>query len=94
MAEPDIRDSSEYGRVTAPGETAVRGTRITVCVGNSAHLLWSARTIRAPSWEPARPRAEGGLDGADLAKVNRALTELGYVLSVGGRGRLALARFP
>ncbi|MET7319607.1 hypothetical protein [Streptomyces sp. NPDC005549] len=45
------------------------GSLALVCADNPGAFLGTAD-----------PQAEGELDGADLAKVNRALVELGYVV--------------
>ncbi|MFF8770237.1 hypothetical protein [Kitasatospora sp. NPDC015120] len=79
-AEPDTQDSSEYGRVTVPGEATVRGTRLVVCVSKFGSLALVCADNPGAFLGTDDAQAEGELDGADLAKVNRALTELGFVV--------------
>ncbi|MFF2353550.1 hypothetical protein ACFVVL_27665 [Kitasatospora sp. NPDC058115] len=78
--EPDTQDSSEYGRVTVPGEATVCGTRIVVCVSKFGSLALICADNPGAFLGIDEAQAEGELAGADLAKVDRALTELGYVV--------------
>ncbi|CAN3984735.1 hypothetical protein [Kitasatospora purpeofusca] len=77
--EPDTQDSSEYGRVTVPGEATVCGTRIVVSVSKFGSLALVCADNPGAFLGTDDAQAEGELDGADLAKVERALAELGYV---------------
>ncbi|MEV6977674.1 hypothetical protein [Kitasatospora sp. NPDC093806] len=79
-AEPDTQDSSEYGRVTVPAAATLRGTRIVVCVSKFGSLALVCADNPGAFFGTDDAQAEGELDGADLAKVDRALTELGYVM--------------
>ncbi|MGW6208443.1 hypothetical protein ACWF9B_32965 [Streptomyces sp. NPDC055089] len=74
-AEQDTQESSEYGRVVVPGVATVCGVSkfgllALVCADNPGAFFGTADA-----------QAEGELDTADLAKVNRALVELGYVVA-------------
>ncbi|MFI6948026.1 hypothetical protein [Streptomyces sp. NPDC050422] len=80
MVERDTQDSSEYGRVVVPGDTTVCGTRIVVCVSKFGSLAQVCADNPGAFFGTDDAQAEGGLDGKDLAKVNRALVELGYVV--------------
>lgn len=77
-AEQDTQDSSEYGRVVVPGDATLCGTRIVVCVSKFGSLALVCADNPGAFLGTADAQAEGELDGADLAKVNRALAELGY----------------
>ncbi|MET9879741.1 hypothetical protein ABZZ36_34765 [Actinacidiphila glaucinigra] len=79
-AEQDTQDSSEYGRVVVPGDATVCGTRIVVCVSKFGSLALVCADNPGAFLGTDDAQAEGELDGADLAKVNRALVELGYVV--------------
>ncbi|MFB7949339.1 hypothetical protein ACFC6L_30985 [Kitasatospora phosalacinea] len=78
-AVPD-QDSSEYGRVVVPAGATVRGTRLVVCVSNFGSPALVCADNPGAFSGTADARAEGELDVADLAKVERALGELGYVV--------------
>ncbi|MFB7476550.1 hypothetical protein [Kitasatospora sp. NPDC056184] len=77
-AEQDTQDSSEYGRVVVPADATVCGTRIVVCVSKFGSLALVCADNPGAFLGTDEAQAEGELDGADLAKVNRALVELGY----------------
>ncbi|WP_329611675.1 hypothetical protein [Kitasatospora herbaricolor] len=79
-AEQDTQDSSEYGRVVVPGDATVCGTRIVVCVSRFGSLALVCADNPGAFLGTKEAHAEGELDSADLAKVNRALAELGYVV--------------
>ncbi|TXR95175.1 hypothetical protein EAO73_34605 [Streptomyces sp. col6] len=79
-AERDTQDSSEYGRVVVPGDATVRGTRIVVCVSKFGSLALVCADNPGAFLGTDDAQTEGELDGADLAKVNRALADLGYVV--------------
>ncbi|MGW9122138.1 hypothetical protein ACWGRV_37030 [Streptomyces sp. NPDC055663] len=79
-AEQDTQESSEYGRVIVPGDAAVCGTRIVVCVSRFGSLALVCADNPGAFLGTGDAQAEGELDGADLDKVDRALTELGYVV--------------
>ncbi len=79
-AEPDTQDSSEYGRVTVPAEATACATRIVVCVSKFGSLALVCVDNPGAFLGTQEAQAEGGLDTADLAKVNQALTDLGYVV--------------
>ncbi|MGW1468592.1 hypothetical protein ACWCPT_30130 [Streptomyces sp. NPDC002308] len=78
-AERDTQDSSEYGRVVVPGDATVCGTRIVVCVSKFGSLALVCADNPGAFLGTDDARAEGELDSADLARVNRALAELGHV---------------
>ncbi|MFI5549434.1 hypothetical protein [Streptomyces sp. NPDC051738] len=78
--EQDAQDSSEYGRVVVPAETSVRGTRIVVCVSKFGSLALVCADNPGAFFGTEDAQAEGELDAADLAKVNRALIDLGYAV--------------
>ncbi|WP_405985308.1 hypothetical protein [Streptomyces sp. NBC_00872] len=79
-AEQDTQDSSEYGRVVVPGDATVCGTRIVVCVSKFGSLALVCADNPGAFLGTDEAQAEGELDAADLAKVNRALVDLGYVV--------------
>lgn len=76
----DTRDSSEYGRVVVPADATVCGTRIVVCVSKFGSLAMVCADNPGAFFGTQDAQAEGALDGADLAKVNRASPELGYAV--------------
>ncbi|MEU4089291.1 hypothetical protein [Streptomyces aureus] len=78
--EPDAQDSSEYGRITVPGEVTVCGTRIVVCVSKFGSLALVCADNPGAFLGTDEAQVEGELDVADLAKVDRALAECGYVV--------------
>ncbi|MDX3376916.1 hypothetical protein PV390_21205 [Streptomyces sp. ME02-6991-2A] len=79
-AEQDTQDASEYGRVVVPGDATLCGTRIVVCVSKFGSLALVCADNPGAFLGTGDARAEGELDGADLAKVDRTLAELGYVV--------------
>ncbi|MGW2837754.1 hypothetical protein ACWCWD_08140 [Streptomyces sp. NPDC001493] len=79
-AEGGTQDSSEYGRVVVPGDATVCGTRIVVCVSKFGSLALVCADNPGAFLGTDDARAEGELDSADLARVNRALAELGHVV--------------
>ncbi|OKI92958.1 hypothetical protein AMK10_23865 [Streptomyces sp. CB02058] len=79
-AEQDTQDSSEYGRVAVPEDATVCGTRIVVCVSKFGSLALVCADNPGAFFGTDDAQTEGELDAADLAKVNRALVELGYVV--------------
>ncbi|MFZ3495194.1 hypothetical protein ACODT5_18560 [Streptomyces sp. 5.8] len=78
-SERDTQDSSEYGRVRVPAEATVCGTRIVVCVSKFGSLAEVCADNPGAFFGTDDAREEGALDPADLATVERALAELGYV---------------
>ncbi|MBM9507919.1 hypothetical protein [Actinacidiphila acididurans] len=78
--EQDTQDSSEYGRVTVPGEATVCGTRIVVCISKFGSLALVCADNPGAFLGTAEAQAEGELDAADLARVDRALADFGYVV--------------
>ncbi len=78
--EQDTQDSSEYGRVVVPADATVWGTRVVVCVSKFGSLALVCADNPGAFLGTEEAQAEGELDGADLAKVNRALVELGYAV--------------
>ncbi|MFD7984571.1 hypothetical protein ACFV4M_14510 [Kitasatospora indigofera] len=79
-AEQDTQDSSEFGRVTVPGDATVCGTRIVVCVSKFGSLALVCADNPGAFLGTDEARAEGELDDADLAKVDGVLAELGYAV--------------
>ncbi|MGI5171752.1 hypothetical protein ACQEU3_46145 [Spirillospora sp. CA-253888] len=79
-ADPDNQDSSEYGRVTVPAEATACGTRIVVCVSKFGSLALVCADNPGAFLGTQDAQAEGELDATDLAKANRALIDLGYVV--------------
>ncbi|MET7533360.1 hypothetical protein [Streptomyces goshikiensis] len=77
--ERDSQDSSEYGRVRVPAGATVCGTRIVVCVSKFGSLAEVCADNPGAFLGTDEAREEGVLDPADLATVERALAELGYV---------------
>ncbi|GAA2786659.1 hypothetical protein [Streptomyces showdoensis] len=77
--ERDTQDSSEYGRVHVPAEATIRGTRIVICVSKFGSLAEVCADNPGAYLGTDEACAEGVLDPADLATVERALAELGYV---------------
>ncbi len=78
--EQDTQDSSEYGRVTVPGEATVCGTRIVVCVSRFGSLALVTADNPGAYFGTDDARDEGDLDAGDLATVVRALNDLEYVV--------------
>ncbi|MYV53876.1 hypothetical protein [Streptomyces sp. SID3212] len=78
--EQDTQDSSEYGRVVVLAEATVCGTRIVVCVSKFGSLALVCADNPGAFLGTEEAQAEGELDSADLARVNRALVDLGYVV--------------
>ncbi|MFB7200316.1 hypothetical protein [Streptomyces sp. NPDC056240] len=79
-AEQDTQDSSEYGRVVVPADATVCRTRIVVCVSRFGSLALVCADNPGAFLGTKEAQAEGELDGVDVAKVNRALVELGHVV--------------
>ncbi|MFE1873975.1 hypothetical protein ACFW9N_24350 [Streptomyces sp. NPDC059496] len=79
-AEQDTQDSSEYGRVVVPGDATACGTRIVVCVSKFGSLALVCADNPGAFLGTEDAQVEGELDGVDLAKVDRALVDLGYVV--------------
>ncbi|RST20830.1 hypothetical protein EF908_25455 [Streptomyces sp. WAC04770] len=79
-AEQDTQDSSEYGRIVVPADATVCGTRIVICVSKFGSLALVCADNPGAFFGTDDAQAESELDGADLAKVNRVLVELGYVV--------------
>ncbi|MCX4508189.1 MULTISPECIES: hypothetical protein [Streptomyces] len=77
--EQDTQDSSEYGRVRVPAEATVCGTRIVVCVSKFGSLAEICADNPGAFLGTEDAREEGALDPGDLATVERALAESGYV---------------
>ncbi|MDX2407383.1 hypothetical protein NJO91_30195 [Streptomyces microflavus] len=77
--EQDTQDSSEYGRVRVPAEATVCGTRIVVCVSKFGSLAEICANNPGAFLGTEEAREEGALDPGDLATVERALAEFGYV---------------
>ncbi|MFE2326254.1 hypothetical protein ACFXD5_20400 [Streptomyces sp. NPDC059385] len=75
----DIGDSSEYGRVHIPADATVCGTRIVVCVSKFGLLTEVCADNPGAFLGTDEACEEGALDPGDLATVDRALAELGYV---------------
>ncbi|MER6399278.1 hypothetical protein ABT263_25005 [Kitasatospora sp. NPDC001603] len=80
VAGRENQDSSEYGRIFVPGDATVCGTRIVVCVRQFGSLALVCADNPGAFLGTDEAQAEGELDGADLARVNQALVELGYVV--------------
>ncbi len=78
--EQEKQDSSEYGRVTVPGDATVCGTRIVVCVSKFGSLALVCADNPGAFLGTQEAQAGGELDSADLARVNQALVGLGYVV--------------
>lgn len=79
-AEQDSQDSSEYGRIVVPAEATARGTRIVVCVSKFGSLALVSAENPGAFLGTEDAMAEEELDAGDLAKVDRALTDLGYMV--------------
>ncbi|UQI45937.1 hypothetical protein M1P56_17030 [Streptomyces sp. HU2014] len=79
-AERDTQDSSEYGRVIVPAEATMCGTRIVVCVSKFGSLTLVCAENPGAFLGTEAAQAEGELHATDLAKVNRTLAGLGYVV--------------
>ncbi|MEU6051112.1 hypothetical protein ABZ829_11815 [Streptomyces xanthochromogenes] len=79
-SERDTQDSSEYGRIRVPADATICGTRIVVCVSKFGSLAEVCADNPGAFLGTDEARAEGALDPADLAAVEQALTELGYVI--------------
>lgn len=79
-AEQDTQDSSEYGRVVVPADATACGSRIVVCVSKFGSLALVCADNPGAFFGTEDAQAEGELDGVDLAKVYRALVDLGYAV--------------
>lgn len=79
-AERDTQDSSEYGRVIVPPEATSRGTRIVVCLSKFGQLALICAENPGAFLGTQDAQTEGALDADDLGTVDRALTDLGYVV--------------
>ncbi|MEU2575939.1 hypothetical protein ACIP3B_26440 [Streptomyces anulatus] len=77
--EHDAQDTSEFGRVRVPAEATVCGTRIVICVSKFGSLAEVCADNPGAFLGTEDAREQGALDPADLAIVERALEELGYV---------------
>ncbi|WP_329214805.1 hypothetical protein OG257_37000 [Streptomyces sp. NBC_00683] len=80
VADRQTQDSSEYGRIFVPGDATLCGTRIVVCVSQFGSLALVCADNPGAFLGTEEAQAEGELDSADLARINRALDELGYVV--------------
>ncbi|WP_030855911.1 hypothetical protein [Streptomyces sp. NRRL F-4474] len=78
-SERDTQDSSEYGRIHVPANATICGTRIVVCVSKFGSLAEVCADNPGAFLGTDEAREEGALDPADLATVEQALNELGYV---------------
>jgi hypothetical protein len=78
-SERDTQDSSEYGRIRVPADATICGTRIVVCVSKFGSLAEVCADNPGAFLGTDEARGEGALDPADLATVEQALTELGYL---------------
>ncbi|MFD0310216.1 hypothetical protein [Streptomyces sp. NPDC127119] len=78
-SERDTQDSSEYGRIQVPADATVCGTRIVVCVSKFGSVAEVCADNPGAFYGTDEACAVGALDPADLATVERALAELGYV---------------
>jgi hypothetical protein len=78
--ERDAQDSSEYGRVVVPAHVTNCATRIVVCVSKFGSLAVICAENPGAFLGAADASAEGALDPADLAKVDRAVTDVGYTV--------------
>lgn len=78
-AEWDTQDSSEYGRVHVPADATACGTRIVVCVSKFGSLAEVCADNSGAFLGTGEAHEEGALDLGDLARVERALADLGYV---------------
>lgn len=78
VTEQDVQDSSEYGRVVVPAHATACATRIVVCVSKFGSLAVICAENPGVFRGLDEARAEGALDPADLTKIDRALTDLGY----------------
>ncbi|WP_228559173.1 hypothetical protein [Catenulispora pinisilvae] len=78
--DTEIQDSSEYARVEVPAEATVRETRIIVSISKFGSLAFVAAENPGAFLGTAHAQAEGELDAGDLAKVEQALADSGYVV--------------
>jgi hypothetical protein len=78
-SERDTQDSSEYGRVHIPADATACGTRIVVCVSKFGSLAEVCAENPGAFLGTDEAHEEGALDLGDLATVERALVDLGYV---------------
>ncbi|MFF3617133.1 hypothetical protein [Streptomyces sp. NPDC002580] len=78
-SERDTQDSSGYGRVWVPADATIRGTRIVICVSKFGSLAEVCADNPGAFLGTDEACEEGALDPADLATVEQALAELGYV---------------
>lgn len=66
-----------------PAEATVCGPRIVVCVSKFGSLALVCADNPGAFLGTEEARVEGELDAADLAQVNRALVDLGYLVVPG-----------
>ncbi|MGW9452942.1 hypothetical protein [Streptomyces sp. NPDC055632] len=98
-SERDTQDSSQYGRVHVPADATVCETRIVVCVSKFGSLAEVCADNPGAFFGTDDAYEEGALDLGDLATVERALADLGYVsvpeelLESGYEGPSALEHF-
>ena len=79
-AERDTQDSSEYGRVVVPADATTCGTRIVACLSKFGSLALICAENPGAFLGTQDAQFEGALNPGDLATVDRALTDLGYVV--------------
>lgn len=79
-SEGDNQDSSEYGRVEIPATATVCGARIIVCLSKFEPLALVAADNPGAYLGLDDAQALGDLDAGDLARVQRAVQDAGYVV--------------
>ncbi|WP_199486607.1 hypothetical protein [Actinomadura logoneensis] len=77
--EGNNQDSSEYGRVEVPATATVCGTKITVCVSKFEPLALVTADNPGAYLGLGEAQALGDLDGRDLATVQRAVHDAGFI---------------
>ncbi|MGW1012544.1 hypothetical protein ACWD4X_21230 [Streptomyces termitum] len=78
-ADRGVQDASLHATAAVPAKAAAAGERITVSVSNFGSMAVVAAEWPGVYDDTGEAVEAGALDAADLRKVERALTELGYV---------------
>ncbi|MFI9783464.1 hypothetical protein ACIHEI_08155 [Kitasatospora sp. NPDC051984] len=79
-ADRHVQDASLHGRVEIPASATKLGEQIVVSVSNFGSMAVIAAENPGVHTDTAEAVEEGALAPADLEAVERALTELGYVV--------------
>jgi hypothetical protein len=78
-ADRQVQDASLHARVEVPAETTACGERIVISVSNFGSMAVVAAENPGVYFDTDEAVKAGALDVTDLRRVERALTDLGYV---------------